>query len=127
MSGARQALGHLFGIRPILVHQKKIEIAGTIFEPLGNDMHNEALALQFAVDGKQSRGKKRTAERLEDARPDNRIGNSGFVFQCHEDYVLGRARALSYEHKAADGNACTVFQLGQFCIGYDATRCQVFS
>jgi hypothetical protein len=43
--GSRQALGHLFGIRPPLIHQKQIEFAGTIFQPLGNDMHDKALAL----------------------------------------------------------------------------------
>lgn len=67
---------------------KYAQLGRAIFEPVGDDVYDDALALQSAAH-RQQRGVHRFAmETLEDLRPDDDIGGAGFVFERGEDHAL---------------------------------------
>src|SRR6266481_135169 len=54
-------------------------------EPLGNDMDDEALALQPAGAAEQRGAEHDAAIRLEDSGPDDEVGDAGLVLDRDED------------------------------------------
>ena len=69
---------------------------------MGDNMDDVAFALDPATDPEHAGGKDDTALPLIDRRPDNEIGDAGFVLDRDEHDALGRARPLSQENKAGD-------------------------
>src|SRR4051812_26635187 len=96
-----------------------IEQRRQILEPLGDDVDDLAFALQDAVYRDHRRGEDDAALALEDALPDDRIGDSGLVLQ-REEGDIALARPLPDQDDAGDKNPGAVLQRSEASGGDDA-------
>src|SRR5258708_6560662 len=77
-------------------------------------MDDALLALQAAFAIKQGRAEHGAAEALEDRRPNDEIGDAGFVLDGDEDDAFGAAWALADEDEPGDRDAALDWQGGEF-------------
>jgi hypothetical protein len=73
---------------------------GQIVYAVGDHVDDVAFALHFAAHGDKAGAEHLRAELLEHFRPDDDVGDAGFVFERHENDAGGRARALTHEDEA---------------------------
>src|SRR5579863_472647 len=97
-----------------------LQARGQVAQILGDDMDDAFLALQPAPAIDKRRAEHGAAEALEDWRPDDQIGDAGFVFDGHEDDPLGAAWALADQHETGDRNPALDRQSGKRVGGDDA-------
>ncbi len=67
-------------------------------------MNDEAGALQATAHGKKPRRHYDAAVFFENLRPDDDVGDVGFVFEGHEHDPFGGSRPLPHQHQAGDGD-----------------------
>ena len=67
-------------------------------------MNDEARPLQAAAHGEKTRRHYGAAVFCKRFRPDDDVGDVGFVFERHEDHAFRRSRPLPHQHKAGDGD-----------------------
>src|SRR5262249_43945467 len=75
---------------------------GPVLQILGDDMDDALLALQLAAAVEQRRAERGAAKALEDRRPDDQVGDPGFVFEGDKDDSVGASRALADEDEPGD-------------------------
>src|SRR5215217_4768219 len=90
----------------------------------GDDMDHAGGALQLSSHADQPGTEHYWAILLEDARPDNRVGNAGFIFQRHEDDIA-LPRPLSNQHETGNGHAIVGDDLGQTLMRDNAAPVEV--
>ena len=99
---------------------KMDEIAGTIEQSLGDEMHYLfRAALNMPFNDYQARAHHLFAKALHDLRPNHNIGNAGFVLQRHEDDPAGAARSLPYQHQPGATDMLLVVRIGNRRTGDD--------
>ena len=69
-----------------------------IDQAVGDDMDDQAFALEPAMDADQSGRQHDAPIAFEDSRPDDDIGHARLVLQRGEDNAAGRAGALAHQH-----------------------------
>src|SRR6516165_1830833 len=74
-------------------------------------MDDETGALQAAAHGKKARRHYRAAISFKDFRPDDDVGDVGFIFESHEHDALRGARALTHQDQAG-GNDERILRQG---------------
>ena len=89
-----------------------------IVRSLGDYMRDATLRLHNAVNRHQSAAEDLRPILLKHARPNNDIGDAGFILQRHEDDAGSCTRTLTDKNEA--GNALAIFHARQSIIGCDA-------
>ena len=102
-----------------------VQQGGEVGQAFDDYVDDDALALDGAADGEEGGGEGLAAAALENARPNDRVGDSGFVFEGYENGSLGRSRALAHEREAADLDAAAGGNIGEFGGGDGAARGQL--
>src|SRR3546814_19524444 len=74
------------------------EIRGEIRQALRHEMHHFALALNASAHGEHAGRQDDAPILFEDLRPDDEIGDAGFVFAGDEHHALGAAGPMSDQH-----------------------------
>ena len=72
---------------------------------VGDDVDDEALALDFAAHLQELRRHHRAAVLLEHLGPDHDVDDAGLVLERDEDHALGGAGALAHQHEARHADA----------------------
>ena len=82
-----------------------------VFNLVGDDMDDKAFFLHAAPYAEQARGENGAPVLFKNFRPDNDIGNAGFVFERCKDNAARGAGALPHQHKTGKLNARTMLDL----------------
>src|SRR5580704_1370536 len=99
---------------------QSIEARGHILEPVGDDMDDAFLALQFAGAAQESGAERGAAEAFEDGGPDDQIGDAGLVLDGDEDDTVGAARTLPDQDDPGDRELPVDRQMGELGGGDQA-------
>ena len=91
-------------------------------QALGDDVDDDALALEPARRRHQAGGEYRAVEALEDAGPDDDVGGTGLVLEGGEDDPARAARPLAHEDQARDRDPRAVGRGRERCVGADTVR-----
>ena len=105
------------------IGREKRQQRAQILQTFGHHMDDVLLRLHATVDPDQARAHDDGAIALEDFRPDDDVGDSGFVFQRGEDDARRGAGALAHQNKTGDGNAAPASDLRQ-TPGLDDRTCR---
>ena len=76
-----------------------------IFNVIGDEMDDDALALKSSSDLQEPSSHDRAAKAGVDLGPDHDIGNARFVLKRQKDHARGRAGALASDDEAAHRGA----------------------
>ena len=87
-----------------------LQLDGEIDETLGDDMDDEAFALQPPANGEELAGHHHPPVLCQHLRPDDDIGDAGLVLEGDEDDALGGAGHLPHENEAGDGDFRVLLQ-----------------
>ena len=101
---------------PGLLGQGAVQIAqhmGAVLHLVGDHVNDQALALQLAAGPQQARAHDDRPERLKHFRPDDDVGDAGFILQGGEDDALGAARALAHQYQAGDADGAVRRQIAE--------------
>ena len=77
-----------------------VELIGEIIDAPGDEMRDDAFALELAVNVQQPSCNDGAAEAFVDFRPDDDIGDAGFVLDGQENDARGGAGALAGDDEA---------------------------
>ena len=77
------------------------EPVGEILDVIGDEMHDDALALQPSGDTQQPPAHDDAPKALIDLWPDHHIGDAGLILKCQENHARCRAGALAARPGAA--------------------------
>jgi hypothetical protein len=75
-----------------------------IYQVLRDDMDYLVRGLHLTPAGQHLRSKDHAALLIEERRPDNKIGDAGFILKRDEHHALSRTGPLPHHHKAGYGN-----------------------
>ena len=101
------------------------EQIGQIIQPLCHDMNDIALALHAATAGEHAGGENNAALPVEQARPDDEVGDAGFVLEGDEDDARRRAGTLAYQHQAGNGETLAIACRQEIATGDDPLLRQI--
>src|SRR5205085_7648774 len=99
---------------------QSIEARSHVLEPVGDDMDDAFLALQFAGAAQESGAERGAAKAFEDGGPDDQVGDAGLVLDGDEDDAVGAARTLPDQHDPRDREAPINRQMGELSSGNQA-------
>ena len=88
-------------------------------------MDHAVCFFQLAGDLDQARAHDFGSELLEDLGPYDDIGNTGLVFECHEDHTFGRSWALPYQNQSGDCDLAIVACDLKRAVGGDASLVEI--
>jgi hypothetical protein len=90
------------------------------FEPMGNKMHDVALALNGSIDRQHAGRENDPPLRLKDPWPDDEIGNAALILNGDEHDALGGPRHLPHQYKSGTLQPSAVARLHRLAAGDSA-------
>src|SRR5579859_5653630 len=93
-------------------------------EPGGLHVNNSILILEWPFNQQEFATRDQQAVLVVEVRPDDNIGDAGFVFHGKEDEALGCARALASNDTASGAHEVTILTGAQLFGGQDVAATQ---